>query len=188
MNEPIFTKQALMKLCGATLVCLLSAIFPACNRPIAQWPSNKKPTVDSIALRLQTYNRLLANEEDSLLLKYATRQPEPYKKSAIGFWFHIEPAGKEKPAVVPANDSVAIVSYQLLDLSGNPIETVSDRQVRFGKKELPVGLEEAIKMVRGGQSARFIIPSYLMYGTQGTAHIPPQTPLLVVIGTPKPPK
>lgn len=187
MSKPLSTSgRALMTTTlGAVAVWLLPAIFPACKRPVAQWPSNKTTVVDSTALWLQTYNRLLANEEDSLLLEYATRQPEPYKKSATGFWFHIEPTGEGKPAAVSGNDSVVFVSYQILDLAGNRLETASERRIRLGKKEVPAGLEEAIKMARSGQSARFIVPSYLMYGTHGTAHIPPQTPLLIVIGAPE---
>ena len=49
---------------------------------------------------------------------------------------------------------------------------------KLNKKELPTGLEEGLKLMRKGESARIIIPWYLAYGMQGNEEIPPYTSII----------
>lgn len=165
---------------GGMLFLLL--LLPACKKPIAQLPSNKVVAVDFVGLMVQEYNQVLIAKEDSLLQEFVNNQEKLYEKSEAGFWFHKEITNDIHHPLT--NDSNVIVSYEMYDLHGNLLDKKENQTVHFGKKEVPVGIEEALKIMHNQKSVQFIIPSYLAFGAQGTDKIPPFASLMVVVEVP----
>jgi len=57
-----------------------------------------------------------------------------------------------------------------------------EKQVIIGKKQVVTGLEEGLKLMHKGESATFIIPSYLGFGMKGNMPlVPPYTSLVYQI-------
>lgn len=179
--DNILKKAVRLALIGCGIVFILSMAV-SCKKRSAQFPSNKVLTVDSAGIKMQEYNQALIAKEDSLLVEFVKKQDEPYKKSDVGFWALLETSNDVYQPL--SADSTVIVSYEIYDLAGNLLEKVEKQTIRFGKKEIPAGLEEALKTMHRQQTTRFIIPSYLAYGAQGTEIIPPFTPLMFVVRTP----
>ena len=68
----------------------------------------------------------------------------------------------------------------MYDLKG--AELLSEKKtVRFGKKEIPTGLEDGLRLMRKGETLRLIVPWYLAYGMKGEDNIPPYTSLMYLI-------
>jgi len=161
--------------CFALVFCFL---LISCKKQAPQLPSNKGEVVDEKRVELLEINQELTIQEDSILKEYAEKQDADFKKNDIGFWYKIDkriegPYLKEK--------ETCKFSCKMMSLKG---EVLVDevKQAVIGKKQLVIGLEEGLKLLHKGESATFIIPSYLAYGMKGNEPlIPPYTSLICKI-------
>ncbi len=156
----------------ATFIFLIS-----CVKPTPQFPANKGNTIDSTSINLQKLNEILALKEDSSIQNLVKKQSIPYKKTSNGIWFHKEIETSQDSLI--KKPSIQF-SYKCYTLTG---EVVNSEKIKlnFGKKEIAVGLEEGIKLMRNGEKMRLIVPWYLAYGMNGKDNIPPYTSLIYEI-------
>ncbi|MGC3979097.1 MAG: FKBP-type peptidyl-prolyl cis-trans isomerase [Paludibacteraceae bacterium] len=149
----------------------------SCVKQQAQFPSNKEKQIDSTDINLRTINETLTLKEDSIIHELVRQQKNSYIKTPSGAWYYKESVTsldslKESPQ--------AVFSYTLYTLTGEKI-SIEKKQVTFGKKEIPSGLEEGLKLMRKGEKIRLIVPWYLAYGMRGQDNIPPYTSLVYEI-------
>jgi len=107
-------------------------------------------------------NQELALKEDNII-KCLAEKDKAFRKNELGFWYKIDQ--KSTGAKLKEKD-VCKFSCKMELLNGKILKT-DIRQVVIGKKELVVGLEEGLKLMHKGESATFIVPSYLGYGMKG---------------------
>ncbi|MFV0392746.1 MAG: FKBP-type peptidyl-prolyl cis-trans isomerase [Paludibacteraceae bacterium] len=174
-----FTPHNVSKVLAAIIVVLCFLSISACKKQTAQFPSNKSFKVDSADLSLQEHNRKLIAIEDSILTQFAKGQSLPFVKSYVGLWY-FEKTTEAKSDIV-SRDSVITLSYDVYDFAGNLLQEIENKTIHLGKKEVPAGLEEGLKITHGTKSIRLIIPSYLGYGSQGNDKVKPNTSLYLVV-------
>ncbi len=141
-------------------------------------PSNKEQETDSTEIYLRDYNQEIIQKEDSAILALVSAQTIQFKKSHSGIWYYSQ---KSTSNPLFTTDSVALINYKMYSIQGELLSEEENISVRFGKKEVTPGLEEALKLMKKGETVRFIIPSYLAFGAQGTELIPPFTPVVYLI-------
>lgn len=161
------------------LVCLFGTVLLpfSCAKQQAQLPSNKDNKVDSTNINLRAINEVLTQKEDSLIAELVKKQNTAYNKTSSGIWYE-----KEVETTLDSlkKQSTATFSYVSYTISGEKVN--AERiQIHFEKKEVPVGLEEGLKLMRKGEKMRLIVPWYLAYGLKGENNIPPYTSLIYEI-------
>ena len=156
------------------LVFLFGLGSNACKKNAAQFPSNKTVDNDSTEQSLIEMNKALTIREDSLIQSYINKQSVVFRKTPSGVWYRIQKTTKLDSI---KNDSIISFSYIAYSLEGVKLKE-GIKTNKFNKKELPTGLEEGLKLMRKGESARIIIPWYLAYGMQGNEEIPPYTSII----------
>ena len=76
-------------------------------------------------------------------------------------------------------------NYSVKDLENNLIyeeEFIADQSYIMGKQEIITGLREALQLLKNGEIATFIFPSYKAYGIYGDNNkIPPNTAIICTI-------
>ena len=156
---------------------LLTTLSVSCRKQPPQLPSNKGNEVNENAAVLLNINQVIINEEDSLLSQYISTTDSVFQKSDIGFWHRISTRTNN---VQLAEKSIATISYQLFLVEGTLLAE-EKRTVEIGKKQIPTGLEEGLKLMRKGETATLVVPWYLAYGMQGNDIVPPYTSVIFVV-------
>jgi|GEM_PF-437616 len=158
------------------IVGLISLFFTiSCKKQTAQLPANKVHAIDSSFLSMEEFNRRQAQKEDSLIAAFLKTQPVKFIRSKSGIWYDVQ---QSKPHSIAAlSDSTVTFDYQLFSMTHELIQKESHKTIRWGKKEIPTGLEEGLKLMHKGETVAMIVPSYLAYGAQGTDKIEPYTTL-----------
>lgn len=158
-------------------IIYIIAVLPlciSCVKPAPQLPSNKGNELDSTAINLKILNEVMIRKEDSLIQDFVNKQKVPFIKNENGVWYHKAIETTNDSLI---NDTCVQFYYKCYTFSSDFI--VSEKiSVNIGKKEIPVGLEDGIKMMRKGEKMKLIVPWYLAYGMKGKDNIPPYTSLI----------
>ena len=92
-----------------------------------------------------------------------------YIRSSYGFWYHyIE--RNQTDSITPSNGDVVTLTYDILDLSDQIIyskEFIGVKEYIVDKEEFIPGLQFGVKLMKEGESIKFIIPSFNAYGVFG---------------------
>lgn len=148
--------------------------FVSCNKQSPQLPSNKGNVADKNVAVLLTINQNLATKEDSILQNFADKEIA-FRKSKLGFWYKIN---QSTEGTFLKDKDICKFVFRMKLLNGQIIEE-GEKQVVIGKKQVVTGLEQGLKLMHKGDSATFIIPSYLGYGMKGNMPlIPPFTSII----------
>lgn len=149
----------------------------SCVKKTAQFPANKGNTIDSTDINLRIVNESLTQKEDSILEILANNQKTKFNKTPSGIWYYKETKTELDP--VQKYPSISF-SYILFTVNGVKVDS-GKKTVNFEKKEIPIGLEEGLKLMRKREKMRLIVPWYLAYGMKGESNIPPYTSLIYEI-------
>ncbi len=150
----------------------------SCQRPAPQLPANKSEAIDSASINLLKLNKKMILTEDSLIRDYVENSNANYVKHDLGFWYKIEKSELENS--IQTNQQCEVM-YRVYSLENNFLFEQKETII-IGKKQLPTGMEEALKMMRKGAKADLVIPWYLAYGMKGNGEkIKPYTSLVVNI-------
>lgn len=149
-------------------------LFVSCTKPVPQLPANKYKEVDSTEIGMLFINKNLITQEDSLIEKLVINSKEKYTKTKSGIWYHIYNNTNRKKLNKLKTVHIKYISYSL---DGEKIDA-GEQKFHFTKKEIPVGLEEALNLMNQGESMKIIIPWYLAYGLKGNDKVPPYTSLI----------
>ena len=158
-------------------VLIFSVGLNSCTKPTPQLPSNKNTNRNTTVQTMLEMNKVLALKEDSVIQAMVDEQAIPYIKSKSGIWYSVIHATNSDSL---KNDSIVSFSYTLYNLEGTEILS-EKKSVRLGKKEIPTGLEDGLRLMRKGETIRLIVPWYLAYGMKGNEDVPPYTSLMFVI-------
>lgn len=120
----------------------------------------------------------VAEENDqieSLLLRY--KWPTTLTETGVHYWIHEAGDGKK----IALDDEITC-SYRIRLITGDEIYNSEQDGLlicKVGKSEIPAGLEEILLLMREGDAAKMVIPSYLAYGIAGDGDRIPSSSTLI---------
>lgn len=159
-------------------ILLIGISVSSCQKQRPQLPSNKTQIVDSAEIKLRDFNKEVTLGEDSAIVLFLTSQNLQFTKTESGIWYYFEKQNNTKQKL---QEKVVNFSYQMFSMNGLMLDLEENKTIEFGKKQIPTGLEEGLKLMQKGDAARFIIPSYLAYGAQGNEKVEPYTTLIYFV-------
>lgn len=115
------------------------------------------------------------NKNDADLATFVSQSLPAAKKTSTGLYYVIttaNPAGR-----APVAKEVVAFNYTLSTLSGVLLDTISKAPKDpyysgYGVSGLLDGLEQGISLMREGEKATFLLPSYLAFGNSSSALLP----------------
>ncbi|TSA24518.1 MAG: peptidylprolyl isomerase [Bacteroidetes bacterium] len=158
------------------LVCVL-LLFGSCGEP-------PRPVKATSHLRLTdekliNYNRGVVKTEEQEIEDFLARYQWEMKQTPTGLRYLIYKKGNGKLA---AMGMTARYSYTVSLLNGKEVyssDSLGEKTIILGHGGVETGLEEGMLLLRKGDRAKFIIPSYLGYGLLGDQQkIPPGATLV----------
>jgi hypothetical protein len=158
-------------------VFIVLCFLDGCRKMPPQLPANKNlDTTDNEVVALAQLNERMAIKEDSLLKEFVKKLHGNFIKSPIGVWYFIE---NQTNGTTLKNSDSCCISWQMFSLEGKLLGKESCEKIVIGKKQIPVGLEEGLRLLHKGENAVFVVPWYLAYGMKGLPpDVPPYTSLI----------
>lgn len=171
MNKRIQTN--ILALCISVFA---AGMFTSCSgRQKEERPVNRKALEESLIEANRNLVRQESEEIDAFLKKHAWRMT----KSGSGLRYMIYEQGTGRTA--KEGDRLKF-EYTMRLLGGDTVESSeSGKYLEFspGKENVISGLHEIALLMREGDSAKVIIPSYLAYGLTGLPNkVPPRASLI----------
>lgn len=124
-------------------------------------------------------NRYLVQKDRERIENYIERRGLDMQMSSSGLWYMITDTGSGD--TIRENDRVSL-RYNCNLLDGSEVYSSAERglmEVFMGRTAIEAGLDEGLRLLRGGGEAVFIIPSYLGHGLLGDGEkIPPRSVLV----------
>lgn len=142
------------------------------EQPARQKPRLTKAQADSLVIEMEKkYNQM----EEDRIRDYISRHA-PMERTQSGFWFLVTKKN-EKGAKI---EDGSLVRYSRVVSLCNATECYRDTNLlKVGNGQEITGMHEALKMLRSGESAIFIFPSYLAHGLLGDMNkVPPKSELV----------
>lgn len=112
-------------------------------------------------------NRNLVNQDASRIKQWIEDKQLPFEESQTGLWYHIDTKGK---GALAKKGQVVSLKFKLQLLDGTicySSDSTGVKRFLIGQGGVESGLEEAVLMLRKGDSAQFILPPHLAYGLVG---------------------
>jgi len=125
---------------------------------------------------IEEVNRYLVQKDRERIENYIERRGLNMQMTSSGLWYMITDSGSG--SVITSDDRVLLdYSCGLLDGTGlYSSDETGPKEVVIGKSNIESGLDEGLRMLRGGSEATFIIPSYLAHGLLGDGdRVPPRS-------------
>jgi len=133
------------------------------RRPIT---ASKTQTLASTAEQLKKIN----NIEEAKVQNYIERDSlSEYKATANGFWYCYLNKNDETQVKPKEGDEVEIL-LEIFDLNNQIIyskEALGIRNYKVDKEDFIPAIQQGIKMMKTGETIKFVIPSYHAYGIVG---------------------
>ena len=123
-------------------------------------------------------NKKRMTGESERINAYIEQNEWKMEKTATGLRYNIYHLGN---GARPTTTMTAVISYDAFLLDGTKVESTEisgPRQFRIEQDDVISGLHEAVLLMGVGDSAKFIIPSYLAYGLTGEENIPSNATLV----------
>ena len=152
----------------------------SCNQKDEE--SKKSFNRQEVAEQLINANKVALTAENEQIDKLIVSNGWQMNKTGTGFRYQIVEKGNGPKAI--KGDFVKI-EYEVKLISGEVIytsEKTNLKEFRIGSGGVESGLEEGILLLKVGDKARFIIPSYLAHGLSGDQDkIPPKATLIYTV-------
>jgi FKBP-type peptidyl-prolyl cis-trans isomerase len=160
----------------SVLVLFIVFAFVSCGpdkerKNVHKIPYTQKQ-IDSLLLAGEkAYNQM---EEDNIKSYIATHGA--MQRTQSGFWYVITAENKKGRVI----EDLSLVKYSRIISLCNGTVCYSDTNVlKIGNGEEITGMHDALKMLKAGEKAKFIFPSYLAHGLMGDSYkIPPKSELV----------
>jgi len=171
-----FSLSGIFRMSVFIFVCVL-VLLSGCRRPQPpQLPSNKPIEGMTTAEKLLKINAGLAQKEDSLLNAFVQENAGDFTRTEVRFWYKKEHTTQNR--LLQTHD-VCVIDYRLYLLDGTFLEERTGFAVNVGRKEFFPGLDEALQLMRTGETAVFVFPSNLAFRLRGYGNlVPPYTPVM----------
>lgn len=133
--------------------------------------------------KLTEANRIIVQKENDRIISFIRRNNWEMKQTNSGLWYMFIKKSNEKNTI-KRGDKVEI-QYKLFLIDGTlcySSDSIGNKTFIVGNGDVEKGLDEGIQLMSEGDSARFIIPSFLGYGLLGDNNcIPPRATLIYEI-------
>lgn len=140
----------------------------SCGGPEARRPVKVKS--GSFYKESAERNRQLLEHEEKLIQQIIDRDTaHVYKNSSNGSWYSYLEQNMEEEYTPQPNDLVTMV-YNVMSFDNDTIYSMDDIGIlnyKVDQQELFLGLRQAVKLLKEGETANFIFPSSLAYGYHG---------------------
>jgi len=133
------------------------------RRPISASGSGLLESTTSLLKKINTIEEIKIKnyiKKDSL---------HDYIRSSYGFWYHYIDK-KQTDTITPSKEDVVSLTYDILDLSDQILyskEFIGVKEYIVDKEDFIPGLQYGIKLMKEGESIKFIIPSFNAFGVLG---------------------
>lgn len=144
---------------------LLIAIVSSCDNQVVQYPVSYKN--DDFMQRSQERGKALLQEEIQWFEDYQKNSNLKFNKTESGFW--ISNTGKKTDEMARVGDFIEY-NYQVTNLDDQIIYSFSEtgrQKIIIGKADIPRGLQAALQLIKPGEIAKILLPSFLGYGGYG---------------------
>jgi len=128
---------------------------------------------------MEELNTYLVQKDRERIQNYAERKKLNVTESPTGLWYQIYRVGEGK--LFTDNDKVTF-NYNCSLLDGTicySSENTGPKEVVLGRSELEPGMNEALRMLKPGGSATFILPPFMAYGLPGDGKMIPSRAVIV---------
>ena len=148
-------------------------VLLACN------PDVKKPKIevskkqiDSMVEDLEKkYNRM----EEDRIRDYISRH-EPMQRTSVGFWYVVNLKNESGRQI---KDGDLVRYNREISLCNSELLYKDDNILKIGQGNEITGMHDALKLMRKGEKATFIFPSFLAHGLLGDMEkVPPKSELI----------
>ena len=156
----------------AYLLFAFAAILMSCDSCSQDKKAVQQMTQAQIDSMLIAQNRNFHAQEKERIQKFVSEKQWPTTITGTGvhYWIYEQGAGQ-----TVKSEQIAMVEYEVSLLDGTVIykSQPGDKvPVKIGHDNVESGLHEAIQLLRKGDRAKFVLPSYRAYGLTGEGKIP----------------
>jgi len=154
------------------LIFAFTAILMSCDSCSNDKKVVQQMTQAQIDSMLIAQNRSFLVQEKDRIQKFVSEKKWPTTISGTGIHYWIYENGSGETVKF---EQVAMVEYEVSLLDGTVIYKSKPGErvpVKIGHDNIESGLHEAIQLLRIGDRAKFVLPSYRAYGLTGEGKIP----------------
>jgi len=159
------------------LVCQILSLVACTNNPNTE--NDKQSGTKQIQEQLVEANKEAVKIEKDQIDALIARQGWQMNETGTGLRYIIYENGSGEKA---KTGKIARLNYEVKLITGDLVyssKVDGIKEFRIGSGGVESGLEEGILLLRVGDKAKFIIPSYLAYGLAGDqSKIPPKATLI----------
>jgi FKBP-type peptidyl-prolyl cis-trans isomerase len=142
-------------------------------------PESQQSPVSDLKEHLLKVNKAHVYSEEDQISDFLSRYQYPVQSTTTGLRYYVY---HHVNGLKPKGNSIVEVSYKVRLLDGTlcySSDSTGTLEFQIGKTDLPVGLQEGIRLMAVGEKAIFITPSKLGYGFTGDGeNIPPNAVLV----------
>lgn len=147
---------------------ILIFAFVSCSEREARRPvsNNKSYTLAETSEQMKKINKA---EETKIQSYIQNDSLKDYIASPSGYWFHYIHK-IDNNAATPKKGDLVELSYEILALNDEVIyskEELGVKEYKIDKEDFIPALQQGIKMMKVGETVKFIIPSYNAFGIVG---------------------
>ncbi len=124
-------------------------------------------------------NRYLVQKDREIIQNYIERKNLKMTESPTGLWYYIKNEGSGD--FLRDNDRITM-NYECSLLDGTECYSSSalgPREVILGRTTIEPGMNEALRLLKSGAEAIFILPPFLAYGMVGDGKMIPPRSIIV---------
>ena len=167
-----------MKRFNFILFSLIFVLISACNEE----PVRNQPSAKELKEKLIEHNQKKVRTEDEIIDSFVKENYPGAQKTKTGLRYMIFPA-ENSSDLVPGKAQRVTLDYNIELLNGELIYSTKKEgfpeKFRIEHEDAPAGLHEGLQIMHLGDSAVFIMPSFLAYGFTGDQHSIGQNAILV---------
>jgi len=149
-------------------ILVLIFLFASCAEKEARRPvsKNNSYTLASTSEQLKKINEI---EEAKIKTYIQDDRVSGYISSSEGYWFqYIQKVDED--SVTPKKEDIVELSYEILDLNNQVIyskEELGTKEYKVDKEDFIPALQQGIKLMKVGETIKFVIPSHNAFGVVG---------------------
>jgi len=164
------------------VILTLITLIISCSNPEARKPIVRKTS--SFMNESIERNKMLNKAENAILLqKIKSDTLHSYINSENGFWYYYDISISDENYLPVSGDEV-FYKHEIRGLNNAILyseEELGTKSYLIDKEELITGLQDALKIMKEGETVTFLFPSYKAYGYTGYDRVQPNQPLIYTI-------
>ena len=150
---------------SALILLFISLVFASCDD--ASNNSKRKIDKEKLDKELVALNKANIEVEDRQIDDYLNRRGWNFERTKSGLRYFIYQKGLGQ---MPYSGGSVVIDYEISLIRGEVLyssKELGPKVFVVDKSEEPSGLQEAIKLLKVGDKAKLVVPSYLAYGLLG---------------------